>query len=80
MTDIIFEDGPLHGRVLRESAIAEKRKVFLQSKDGHLYYLAKNLYFSLANTRQPGYTTVVTGLVYRHVKDAQFRVLPKEPV
>ena len=65
MVDIIFEDGPLKGKVLRNTALPEK--TFLCSKDGvHFYYFRRRIVGKI-----PMHTTEIElQRVYGHVKNA----------
>lgn len=72
MVDMLFENGPFAGKVIKNHPAAEQRKLFVTStKSDDMYYLSRILYFSLANQSGKGYTQVPKTAVYRHVPLAE---------
>ncbi len=70
--DMMFEDGPAAGKVLKDHPLAPLRKVFVtSSKSDDMYYLSRILYFSLANEKGKGYTQVPQVAVYRYIPVAE---------
>ncbi len=67
--DLILEEGPLGGKVVKQSATAGSGKMFILSKTGdHLYYRSRAIY-----GRVEGWNSaILIAVVYRYVKEAKY--------